>query len=58
MQEPNKAGGKEEESAIFQTPLDRTRNLSHTHKLKTTRRVPQVRSLNLGLAVAFFFSNF
>jgi hypothetical protein len=33
--------------------LDRTWKLSHSHNSKPTRRVPQVRCWNLGLAVAF-----
>src|SRR4029077_4480007 len=38
-------------SPIFQAPFDRTRKFSDTHKTNPPRRVPQVRRLNLGLAV-------
>src|SRR5258708_36532784 len=47
------ARGKEKESGIFRDSLQSNEEALAHSQLKTTRRVPQVRCLNLGLVLTF-----
>jgi hypothetical protein len=58
MESLNPTGGPDSEFRIFQTPLRSNEETFAHSQIKPTRRVPQVRSLNLGLGLAFSSHSF